>query len=251
MAHQIYAVDTRVPYYEVNTLNEWHVSAMLNALVSVSNEQLERLDAGDKVMHAQGLGWVVTQYHFDIKRFPKVDEAVKLATWADSYNKFFCYRDYTLSDAHDQELVHIDSSWVMMSFETRGMVRVKPEIVEKFNAKPIRSVKKFKRIPKRDYSHAVHKPYRVRYFDIDANHHVNNIHYFDWIIDTLDLDFLTHNVIDSIDIRYEREIPYGVTAESYVLIEPDEDGQGTTTFHCIKTGDTVHTESVMHWHQRD
>ena len=131
------------------------------------------------------------------------------------------------------------------------MVRVDPEIVKNVQAKPIKSVKRFKRIPKKDYSQAQHKPYRVRYFDIDANQHVNNVHYFDWMIDTLDLAFISKYVIDTVDIRYEREIPYGATAESYVLIEPDADQRGVTTYHAIKTEDEVHTECQFHWHLRE
>lgn len=250
MERQVFKIERKVPFYEVNTLNEWHLSAMLNGLLEVSDAQLDQLDAGDEVMHAKGLGWVITQYHFDIKRFPTSKEPVILSSWADSYNKFFSYRDYQLEDAQGNELVHLDSSWVMMSFKTRGMVRVDPEIVAQVQAKPIRTVKKFKRIPKKDYSQAKHKPYRVRYFDIDANQHVNNVHYFDWMIDTLDLDFITKYAIDTVDIRYEREISYGATPESYVLVEPDEDQKGVTTFHAIKTGKEVHTECALHWHLR-
>ncbi len=250
MARQIYKIESKVPFYEVNTLNEWHLSSLLNGLLTVSDAQLDLLEAGDAVMHAKGLGWVITQYHFDIKRFPKSKEPIVMSSWANSYNKFFSYRDYQLDDAQGNELVHLDSSWVMMSFETRGMVRVDPEVVKNVQATEIRSIKKFKRLPKKDYSQAKHKPYRVRYFDIDGNQHVNNVHYFDWMIDVLDLAFIEKYAIDTVDIRYEREIHYGQTAESYVLTEPDEDGQGVTTYHAIKTGDEVHTECQMHWHLR-
>lgn len=250
MQRQVYKMKANVPFYEVNTLNEWHLSAMLNGLLAASDTQLDLNHAGDEVMHALGLGWVITQYHFDIKRFPKSKEPVQLSSWADSYNKFFAYREYRLDDAQGNELVHINSSWVMMSFKTRGMVHIVPEIVDRMAAEPIKSIKKFQRIPKKDYSQAQHKSYRVRYFDIDANQHVNNVHYFDWMLDTLDMDFLTKYAIDTVDIRYEREIPYGATAESYVLLEPDADQQGVTTYHAIKTEDEVHTECQFHWHLR-
>ncbi|MCD2255451.1 acyl-ACP thioesterase [Lactobacillus sp. CC-MHH1034] len=250
MARQILSRIQRVPFYEVNTFQEWHVSTMLNAMLAVADDQLDQLNAGDEVMHAKALGWVITQYHFDIQRFPKSKETVTLSSWADSYNQFFSYRDYQMTDAMGQELVHINSSWVMMSFKTRKMVRVDPEIVKNVIADPIRSVKKFPRIPKKDYTGAQQKPYRVRYFDIDANQHVNNVHYFDWMIDTLDLAFIKKYVIDTIDIRYEREVKYGETPVSSVIVEPDESDKSVTTYHQIKTADRVNTECEIHWHLR-
>mgnify|MGYP000688892819 FL=1 len=33
--------------------------------------------------------------------------------------------------------------------------------------------------------------YRVRYFDLDMNGHVNNSKYLEWMLDVFDLDFLT------------------------------------------------------------
>ncbi|MCH4171886.1 MAG: thioesterase [Lactobacillus sp.] len=250
MERQIFEVHKKVPFYEVNTLNEWHLSAMLNGMLAVADDQLDATGAGDTMMHELNMGWVITQYHFDIKRFPVSKEPVTMTSWADSYNQFFFYRDYALQDAQGEELVHIKSSWVMMSFATRKMVRVNPDIVKQIQAPQVRGVKKFLRIPQKDYSHAIHKPYRVRYFDIDANQHVNNVHYFDWMLDTLDMDFLTKYVIDTVDIRYEREIHYGSVPESYVLQEPDPEGTGITTFHAIRTGDELNTECQLHWHLR-
>ena len=37
-------------------------------------------------------------------------------------------------------------------------------------------------------------PYRVRFYDIDSNQHVNNAMYFNWIIDVLGYDFLTTHI---------------------------------------------------------
>ena len=42
--------------------------AMVDLLMQVSEHQLENGAAGTNDLMKRGLGWVVTQYHFDIQR---------------------------------------------------------------------------------------------------------------------------------------------------------------------------------------
>ena len=51
--------------------------------------------------------------------------------------------------------------------------------------------------------------YRVRYFDLDMNGHVNNSKYLEWMLDVFDLDFLTKYTPAHIDLKYVKEIHHG------------------------------------------
>ena len=123
-----------------------------------------------------------------INRMPKVDEKVRIVTEAESYNRYFCYRNFWLYDEAGNECVFVQSIFVMMSYETRSMVPVVPEIMAPFESMAIKGSKRFPRIKKIDSEKASQKEYRVRYFDIDGNQHVNNVHYFEWMLDALDYD---------------------------------------------------------------
>ncbi|KRL08496.1 acyl-[acyl-carrier-protein] thioesterase [Schleiferilactobacillus perolens] len=235
-----------IPYFQVNTREEMHLSSLLNVLVMASEHQTEALGVGEDKTHAHGVGWVITQYHMAFQRMPKVGDQVELRTAATSRNRFFCYRDFWVMDDAGQEMVHITATFVMMSFATRKMVPIIDELVAPFHTAEEKKVLKFPRITKMDYTGAPAKPYRVRYQDIDSNHHVNNVHYFDWMIDTLPLDFILHHRLVQVDIRYEREIQYGDTAESLYLSDTENP---LITHHLIRHDGETNTEAIYHWEE--
>ncbi len=47
-------------------------------------------------------------------------------------------------------------------------------------------------------------PYRVRFYDIDSNQHVNNAMYFNWLMDVLGYEFLTKHEVTQVTIRFDR-----------------------------------------------
>ncbi|KRN27423.1 oleoyl-[acyl-carrier protein] thioesterase [Lactobacillus selangorensis] len=245
MAGLKYREQYRIPYFEADATGEMTLSSMINVMVLVSDHQSDALGVGLAVMNAHDVGWVITQYHMNITRFPKVDEVVTVTTEATSYNKYFCYRHFWMHDSDGNELASVAGTFVMMSFKTRRMVKVIPEIIQAYQSDEINGVEKFPRIPHLDAKKSTGKNYRVRYFDIDSNRHVNNVHYFDWMLDALRRDFLlTHNV-KTLDIRYEREIHYGETTQSQV-----EFADSLRTLHRIQTGDTTNAEAQIEWADR-
>jgi Acyl-ACP thioesterase len=44
----------------------------------------------------------------------------------------------------------------------------------------------------------------IGYYNIDVNKHVNNSYYFDWMVDTLEMDYIANHRIKSMDIKYEK-----------------------------------------------
>ena len=79
------------------------------------------------------------------------------------------------------------------------------------------------------------RQYRVRYDDLDTNHHMTNGHYFNWFIDTLDRDFLKNHIVKTIDIKFNLEVRYGETPYSRVSVINDENG--VKSYHTIADED--------------
>jgi medium-chain acyl-[acyl-carrier-protein] hydrolase len=84
----------------------------------------------------------------------------------------------------------------------------------------------------------------VRYFDIDPNGHVNNVHYFEWMEDSLGADFLAHHELASMKIKYAKELPVDATPSAQVQIE------GLTTRHQVITDGVVNAEAEMTWREQ-
>ena len=182
----VYEEDYRIPGFLGDRFGRAGLANMMNVMLEVSERQLEQLHAGIDAISEFHAGWVITQYHMDIHRMPKIEERLRVGTEATTYNKYFTYRDYWIDDAQGNRLVSVSSNWVIMDLRTRKIVDVIPELVERVGAVSNRKINRFPRFKKvtdPDGEEAFH----VRYFDIDSNGHVNNAHYLEWMENSLGL----------------------------------------------------------------
>lgn len=244
MTAQVYSEEQKIPFYFSNANGEISLGSLLNLVLLVSENQLLGLNLDGESMVEKGYGWIVTQYHIDIKRLPKINERVKAYTQAKTYNKFFCYRDFWIEDMDGNELVHINSIFVLIDLKERSMVKIAPEIVEPLGAEHITGMEKLPRI-KKEKEYTSENDIHIGSYNIDINHHVNNSYYFDWMLDSLDIEFLKQHKIKSVDIKYEHELAFGDTPKALVKIVNEDDSLKTK--HCIVNGDKRSAEAIINW----
>ena len=89
-----YTENYQIEFRDCDENRRLELPAMVELLMQVSEHQLSNSHAGTDDLIKRGLGWVVTQYHFDIKRLPEAGDQVILSTNASGYNRFFEYRDF-------------------------------------------------------------------------------------------------------------------------------------------------------------
>ena len=92
-----YSEQHQVNFYECDENQHLKIPAMIDLMMSVSEHQLDNGAGSTEELNKRGLGWVVTQYHIDIKRWPKPNENITLSTDPVGYNRFLEYRDYSFS----------------------------------------------------------------------------------------------------------------------------------------------------------
>lgn len=237
-----YAKDYQVKYFDVDAQNKLKLSNLMDLLLETSNEQTVQLGVSAADLLEQNLGWVVTQYHIEINALPKLNQKITLQTKATGYNRFFCYRDFWVLDEQGQELIYVRSIWITLNLTTRKLEPLSSDISQKIGAPEVKKVQKFPRIKFTDLT-TPSQPYRVRYYDLDGNHHVNNSHYFEWMIDTIPVDFLTTHQLQQIDIKFENEVLYGDQPKSSVEIQADE----SISFHQIINNKNKAAEAIFTW----
>ena len=239
-----YSLDHQVLYYEGDVTNQMTIAMLLNVVVLTSEAQNRNLGIGHNVLGEQGLGWVVTSYSMKVNRMPRVDELITVTTRGTSYNRFFAFREFWVVDADGQELVKIDSIWVLMDEVKRKITTISPEVVSQYESE---AVKKVPRLPRPTAPEAViaEKNYQIRYNDIDFNGHVNNSRYLEWVVDTLPMTFLEQHNPRTIDIRFENEVVYGQTVQGTVELLGD-DSQSISR-HEIKFDDTTAALAEITW----
>lgn len=237
-----YTNEHEVVYYECDVNQAMTFPALLSVAIKVSEDQSNILGRGNDYIHTLGLGWVITNYQIAIQRMPREGEVIKVTTQANEYNKFFCYRNFWFNDEEGNELVTIESVFVLMDMETRKIASVPEDVIAPYESEKVKKIRRYPAIEKVENGEML--PYRVRFYDIDGNGHVNNSIYFNWMINTLGFDFLTKHEPLSVNVRFDKEVEYGSEIESHVEIV---EGEEIVTKHEIRLGDQLCCEANIQW----
>ena len=240
-----YTTPHEVTAYECDVNGTMKLSTMIAVAIQVSEEQSNQLNRGADFVQQFGLTWIVTNYQLFMQRLPKAGETVYVTTQAQEYNKYFCYRHFWITTQAGEELVRIETIFALMNVETRKMSSVSNEIIAPYESEKITKIKRYPKIEK--VKNGMSLPFRVRFYDIDGNQHVNNSIYFNWMMDVLGYDFLTKHVPAYMNIRFDKEVEYGNEIDSHYEIIQAETLQ---TRHEIRIGEQTYCEALIEWQEK-
>ncbi|HIY57404.1 MAG TPA: acyl-[acyl-carrier-protein] thioesterase [Candidatus Tetragenococcus pullicola] len=242
-----YTASHEVAYYEGDVNATMTMTSLVAVAIKVSEEQCAQLGVGSDFVHQFGLTWIVTNYQVFIERLPEVGETIRITTEPIAYNKYFCYRNFLVENEEGQELVRMETVFTLMDIKKRRISSVPLEVIAPFESE---KTTKIKRLPKiAPINERQGQNFRVRFFDIDSNGHVNNAVYFTWLLDVLGYDFLTNYVPKYINIRFEKEVEYGSeVASDYEILDSEE---GVKTLHEIKVFGQTNCEAEILWEKKE
>lgn len=243
MTKETFSIETEVPYYFVNFTGDIRLSALIDIMLLTSEKQLHQADVDStEMVENNGLGWVVVQYHLDILQMPTLGQKLKVTTQATSYNKYFFYRNFWVEDLDGNVLAKAQSAFVLIDIKERKIVGAADRLDNKFGAEEVNRIQRFNRIKIPD-DYDFKQPQHIGYYNIDVNKHVNNSYYFDWMIDTLDTDFIASHRIKSMDIKYEKELNLDSQPVAYAKF----DNTNNKSIHWIKDGDVLNVTAQFEW----
>lgn len=241
-----FSIEMEVPYYFVNFTGDIRLSALVDMMLLTSEKQLHQADAdSSEMVKNNGLGWVVVQYHMDIKQMPKLGQKLKISTQATSYNKYFFYRDFWVEDEDGNKIVTAQSAFVLIDIKERKIVGAADRLEDKFGAEEVNKIQRFNRV-KVPEDHDFEQAQHIGYYNIDVNKHVNNSYYFDWMVDTLDMDYIADHHIKSMDIKYDKELNMDSDPIAYAKL----DNTNNKSIHWIKNGDVLNVVAQFEWESK-
>uniref|UniRef100_A0A1D1Y4G4 Acyl-[acyl-carrier-protein] hydrolase n=1 Tax=Anthurium amnicola TaxID=1678845 RepID=A0A1D1Y4G4_9ARAE len=178
-------------------------------------------------MIRNNLIWVVTKMQVQVDSYPIWGEVVEVDTWVGASGKNGMRRDWILR-SHETGAVfaRATSTWVMMHRDTRRLSKLPEEVraeispwfIEKYAIKDDGAEKIIKLGDTAKYVDSDLKPRRS---DLDMNHHVNNVKYVRWMLETIPDQFLESHQLCGISMEYRRECGSSDVVQS--LCEPDAD----------------------------
>ena len=238
-----YKISATIPYDMCDVNGNVRVPQMMALAMQVSGMQsIEVGMADDVILERFGLVWIISDHTLEITRLPRFLENVVIETEAVSHNRYFCYRNFRIMDVEGNILMAQRTTFMLMDIETRKVQTVINEIVEAFQSE---FVKKIIRMSKfKDLEHPTEKEFRVRFYDLDMNGHVNNGKYLEWVYESLSEDFLMNHVPTKIELKYVKEVMPGGLIQTVVELEEVD---SIISHHEVHSDGDVNAYARMEW----
>ncbi|CAN1138207.1 Palmitoyl-acyl carrier protein thioesterase, chloroplastic [Linum perenne] len=182
-------------------------------------------------MVKNNLIWVVSRMHVLVDHYPIWGEVVEIDTWVGASGKNGMRRDWVIrSQVTGHVYARATSTWVMMNEKTRRLSKMPEEVREEITPWFIdkQAIQQddanatADRIVKLDNNAKyVNSDLKPRRSDLDMNHHVNNVKYVKWMLETIPDNFVESHQLSGIILEYRRECGSSDIVQS--LCEPDDD----------------------------
>ncbi|XP_008787702.3 palmitoyl-acyl carrier protein thioesterase, chloroplastic-like [Phoenix dactylifera] len=178
-------------------------------------------------MIRNNLIWVVTRMHVQVDEYPIWGEVVEIDTWVGRSGKNGMRRDWLIQNRlTGQTFARATSTWVMMNQQTRRLSKMPEEVRDEISPWFIERCAIKEEVPEKiikldDSAKYVDSNLKPKRSDLDMNHHVNNVKYVRWMLETIPDIFLENHELSSIILEYRRECGSSDVVQS--VCEPDED----------------------------
>ncbi len=221
---QIHSESFLIRANEVDAKGRLTLGALCNFFQEVAGNNARTLKFDITDMRDQNLTWVLHRMDMRLNKLPNWRETIRVDTWAASGDTLRAYRNYVVLDADGNELTTCLSYWMLLNLDTRRPVRIPKEVLEvKLPERALVTDIKSNRMKPIRVSDSA-KKIIVRRSDLDMNNHVNNVHYIEWMMDSIPFE-QTQN-ITSFDIIFMQETFVDEQVQSSV----EFNGENTSTF---------------------
>lgn len=248
----MYTFDSMVRYSETDSKSNLTITGIVNYLQDCSTFQSDSLGIGIDYLVSHHLGWLITYWHIDIKRRPRLDEKIRIGTSPYAMKGFAGLRNFSIDTLDGERLVQADSYWVLMDLVNYVPVKV-PEIFrEKYVLYPKFDMEYFSRkmhVPEGEGIKA--DTVAVTTYDLDSNNHVNNACYVNWGIDALASKDKTFDPlqIKRLRVNFTKQVLLGDTITPYCFFEdktPPADQMNNVSSQEDKSSTDKKRTAVLH-----
>jgi acyl-ACP thioesterase len=156
-----------------------------------------------------------------MEEYPRWGDQIRVKTWLTGTGRLFALRQFSIADVTGRILGTARSAWLVLDLKSRKPQKIGPlfkHLQHLFD--PLPPAEEPEKLPTlvRPKSR---KSYEVRYSDIDIHHHVNNIKYIEWILDSVPFEMNQTHQIQTFEINFlaESSCEDAVSIQTEVLQE--------------------------------
>lgn len=179
-----------VRYSEVDEKLELDEISLTHYFQDCSIFHSESLGIGVNYLSEHNRCWMLSSWQIEVKRYPKLLENIRIATWPYKFDALYGYRNFLMTTKEGEVLAYANSIWIYVDTLSGMPQKLTPDITDRYPLtdapydmeyapRKIRIPKELKNL----------EPFPVAASNIDSNHHVNNGEYIRMAIEYLPRDF--------------------------------------------------------------
>ncbi len=191
-----------VKVYESDNLGRGGLITLFNYFQNAAWGHYSRVDRARGPFLTPNQIWAMTRVEIQLERPAKWQEVVEVETWSRGIEKLMAFRDFIIRDLKGERIAAGTATWVVLDLETKRIQRLS-EIAERWPSKPdVFSIRKNADRVDPPANPEYGEAFKVRYSDMDLNHHVNSSRYIQWMLDSFGREFLERYEITKAEINY-------------------------------------------------
>ena len=181
-----YLTEHNLSYYAVDGRMNMTLSALVTFFQDIAIEHSDSAGYTIEKLLSEKLGWVITNYHIMIERWPVYGEKIKLNTWSSSIKHYQAERCFEIIDEKGDIIIKASSRWILMNLEKRTPEAIPKDLYEAYHTgtAPVIENEKYKMERKRD-NFVFESAVTVLRSQTDSNGHTNNTQYVSWAMDSV------------------------------------------------------------------
>ncbi len=197
-------------FYDLSQYSEAAPMTMLRLLQETAGDHHFPLGENVIELYQKNLGWVLLSGVMQFERYPKYKEKIMIRTWLSKYKSIRGIRENLIFDEERNIIGRAKGHWLFFDVSKRRPVPIPEKYKDGWGINTEVSI---------DYDVANKIPaltdgeimdvIKVKKFDIDANKHVNNLRYFQWLIEVVPDKVMKENFLYRIEGNFLNEANYG------------------------------------------
>ncbi|WCJ39127.1 Palmitoyl-acyl carrier protein thioesterase chloroplastic [Euphorbia peplus] len=198
------SISTLISYLQDSAINHGRITGiMADTQVLGVTQEMSRHD----------LIWVLSSLQIVVDQYPSWLDVVQLETWMYPLGKNGLGHDWIIRDSNtDHVLAQATSQFVLMNKKTRKLSKFRDEIRQELAPHMVEHstlildsiIQKPPQLNANtsDFSSAELKP---GWSDLDANLHVNNVKYINWILESVPQSLMKHHKLSAMSLKFRKE----------------------------------------------
>ena len=218
----IFTENFKVPYYDTNIKRYASPEKLLAYMGEIATLHSDEIGLTIDDLRENNYGWMLNRWKVKINDYPFARDTIKIETWASDFRKFYANREFKILDNHNKELVKASSIWIFLDMIKKRPIRVTDNIIKGYGMEGDILFSEFY-----DFNNPFETEkgleFRVRKSDIDYNNHVNNVKYFQWMLESLPTYIDEEYKLKEFEILYKKEVGLGSLINSSYYVESNSD----------------------------